>query len=238
MRRKRMPLFCMILVFTGAFAAGAATVQGGESTAGPAESTPAPNEKDPLDHLDLLSRLLSSQSSQEEASNILDRVAQSGDTRFVAGLIDLLRYHRPLNREIGRTLTRLTGQKRLADWGDWVEWAGRHPEISSFTGYPAWKARIYEKLDPEFRRFVHANMNIAPDSRVEEIVWGGVSVDGIPALDNPKMVAPVKAGYLIPDERVFGVSINGEARAYPARFLDWHEMFNDVIGGEPVTLAY
>jgi hypothetical protein len=43
---------------------------------------------------------------------------------------------------------------------------------------------------------------------------------------------------LVPHERVFGVSINGDTRAYPARFLDWHEMFNDLIGGEPVTLAY
>jgi hypothetical protein len=81
-------------------------------------------------------------------------------------------------------------------------------------------------------------MKIAPGSRVEEIVWGGVRVDGIPALDNPTMVDPSEADYLIPAERVFGVSINGDTRAYPARFLDWHEIFNDVIGGEPVTLAY
>ena len=88
------------------------------------------------------------------------------------------------------------------------------------------------------RGFVHADMKIAPGSRVEEIVWGGVRVEGIPALDNPRIVDPAQADYLIPDERVFGVSINGDTRAYPARFLDWHEMFNDVIGGQPVSLAY
>ena len=27
-------------------------------------------------------------------------------------------------------------------------------------------------------------------------------------------------------------------RAYPLRILDWHEMFNDVVGGVPVSLAY
>jgi hypothetical protein len=37
---------------------------------------------------------------------------------------------------------------------------------------------------------------------------------------------------------VFGVSINSDHRAYPLRILDWHEMFNDVVGGKPVTLAY
>jgi hypothetical protein len=81
-------------------------------------------------------------------------------------------------------------------------------------------------------------MKVAPGSRVEEIVWGGVLVDGIPALDNPTMIEPAEATYLEPQERVFGVSLNGDTRAYPARFLDWHEMFNDVVGGEPVSLAY
>jgi hypothetical protein len=87
-------------------------------------------------------------------------------------------------------------------------------------------------------RFLYPGIPTAPDSRVEEIVWGGVPVDGIPALDNPTMVDPEEADYLVPHERVFGVSINGDTRAYPARFLDWHEMFNDIVGGEPVSLAY
>ena len=37
---------------------------------------------------------------------------------------------------------------------------------------------------------------------------------------------------------MFGIEINGDIRAYPYRIIDWHEMFNDVIGGVPVTLAY
>ena len=37
---------------------------------------------------------------------------------------------------------------------------------------------------------------------------------------------------------MFGIEIAGDARAYPLRILDWHEMLNDVIGGVPVTLAY
>ena len=62
--------------------------------------------------------------------------------------------------------------------------------------------------------------------------------DGIPALTNPKQVAPEQATYLTDDELVFGVEIDGDARAYPLRILDWHEMLNDVVGGVPVTLAY
>jgi hypothetical protein len=74
--------------------------------------------------------------------------------------------------------------------------------------------------------------------RVEEIQWGGVLVDGIPALDEPNMLAAAEADYLAPEDVVFGLAINGEARAYPLRILDWHEMANDVVGGVPVSLAY
>ena len=43
---------------------------------------------------------------------------------------------------------------------------------------------------------------------------------------------------LINDDRVFGVSFNGEHRAYPLRILNAHEMANDVVGGVPFALAY
>ncbi|MCI0875106.1 MAG: DUF3179 domain-containing protein, partial [Chloroflexi bacterium] len=46
------------------------------------------------------------------------------------------------------------------------------------------------------------------------------------------------ADYLLPEEPVFGVAINGDARAYPLRIMDWHEMANDVVGGVPMSLAY
>lgn len=47
-----------------------------------------------------------------------------------------------------------------------------------------------------------------------------------------------EADYLSDHEPVFGVSINGDQRAYPLRILDWHEMANDVVGGRPVARAY
>ena len=190
------------------------------------------------DHMALLDAVLYSQVSLEEAQAILEQIGDSGDPRFVAGLIDTLRYRRRLGEDIGRALDELTGQDLPADWFEWVEWAGEHPEIESFPGYAGWKAKLYSNIDLNFLRFLYPGVMVAPGSRVEEIVWGGVSVDGIPALDNPKMVDPSEADYLVPHERVFGVSINGDTRAYPARFLNWHEMFNDVVGGEPVSLAY
>jgi len=197
------------------------------------ESNESSAAADP-DHAELLNRVLFGQGGPET----LAQIREADDTRFVAGLIDSLRYRRDLGEEIGATLNSLTGQNLEADWFAWVEWAGQQPDIESFAGYPGWKANLFAQIDPTFLRFVHRDMSVAANSRVEEIVWGGVRVDGIPALDNPKMIDPAEAAYLVPQERVFGVSLNGDSRAYPARFLDWHEMFNDVVGGEPVSLAY
>ncbi len=52
------------------------------------------------------------------------------------------------------------------------------------------------------------------------------------------MLSPDEADYLDPNDRVFGVSINGEHRAYPLRILNPPEMANDVVGGVPIALAY
>ncbi len=189
-----------------------------------------------LDHAELLNQILLSQGDGPET---LAQIRESGDSRFVAALIDTLRYRRDLDEDIGYTLNTLSGQNLNGSWFEWVEWAGQQSEITSFEGYDSWKANLFAQIDPNFMRFMPlTGVKVAPGSRVEEIVWGGVRVDGIPALDRPTMIDPEEADYLIANERVFGVSINGDTRAYPARFLDWHEMFNDIVGGEPVSLAY
>ena len=249
---RKLLLFYLAIVVTGCSTIGnesqpteTVAVETAETKTETVEPSPIPGAiegqppvEESLNHLDLLNRLLFSVSTQTEGQAILAKIETSKDTRFVAGLIDTLRYQRSLQTEIGDTLNVLTRQDLPPDWFEWVEWAGKHPEIESFDGYVEFKANLFVQIDPNFLRFVHEDVKIAPDSRPEEIVWGGVRVDGIPALDNPKMIAPDEADYLIPTERVFGVSINGDTRAYPARFLDWHEMFNDVVGGEPVSLAY
>ena len=65
-----------------------------------------------------------------------------------------------------------------------------------------------------------------------------MSKDGIPDLIDPPVIPEGEAAYLLPDDRVFGVSFNGEHRAYPLRILNAHEMTNDVVGGVPFALAY
>ena len=118
-----------------------------------------------------------------------------------------------------------------------VVWYGKHPELSSPPGYDQWKGRFYAKMvDPQMARFFYRGEPAIV--RVGEVVWGGVKVGGIPALVNPRMIKASAAGYLRDDEPVFGVSINGDDRAYPQRIMDWHEMADDVVGGHAIALSY
>jgi hypothetical protein len=154
----------------------------------------------------------------------------------VPALIALLRFNTLFGISPVPALESLTGTKLGDDWARWVEWLQQHEEIQPNRNFLAWKANVYSRIDPAFENFLYPGVPYR--IRIEEVVWGGVRKDGIPALTNPKHVKPAEATYLTPQELVFGVSINGDHRAYPLRILDWHEMFNDVVGGKPVTLSY
>ena len=49
------------------------------------------------------------------------------------------------------------------------------------------------------------------------------------------MIFSGEADYLKDNNVVFGLEVNGEARAYPKRIMGWHEMFVDTVGGVPVA---
>ena len=52
------------------------------------------------------------------------------------------------------------------------------------------------------------------------------------------MISVSDAGYLEDGNIVFGIEINGDARAYPKRILAWHKMFTDTIGGVDIAGLY
>jgi len=71
----------------------------------------------------------------------------------------------------------------------------------------------------------------------EEIIGGGVRRDSIPALDDPPHVKAADAPWR-DRERVIGVRLGDEARAYPIAILVWHELVNDVLDGRPILASY
>ena len=82
------------------------------------------------------------------------------------------------------------------------------------------------------------------------VSWGGVVIDDraydttdeecncIPAADNPEVSTAEEAKWLKDDDIVFGIEINGEARAYPRRIMEVREMVNDTLGGRDLGIPY
>lgn len=71
-----------------------------------------------------------------------------------------------------------------------------------------------------------------------QIKRGGPPRDGIPALTDPEFVPSTDAHWLSPDDRILGVAMNGEARAYPLNIMNWHEIVNDRFGDDWVAVTY
>jgi hypothetical protein len=151
-------------------------------------------------------------------------------------LIDLMLYYPDDGDLIAEALRRFSGQAIGTDWFQWMLWLEGQASYASFDGYATFKTLLLSQIDPNFQTFLR------PDSprtvRLEEVVWGGVAKDGIPALVDPRFIAAGDADWLWDGEPVFGVEIGGDIRAYPHRIMDWHEMANDTVGGVPVALAY
>lgn len=71
-----------------------------------------------------------------------------------------------------------------------------------------------------------------------EIHQGGPPRDGIPALTSPKFIKASHASFLEPNDRVLGVHLNGQSKAYPISIMNWHEIVNDHVGNQAVVVTY
>ncbi len=169
------------------------------------------------------------------------QILKSKDLRYAPSLIEVAFFYtikrdRTAVNKISETLRKLTGYKDAQKYFDWVQWIGKHPEIKSFPEYVSLKREVLTLIDPELSKFLEDEKSLR--IRPEEIVWGGVKKDGIPALINPPHISADEASYLLDTDHVFGLMLGGEARAYPLRIMDWHEMANDVVGGVPISIPY
>ena len=207
----------------------------------PSSGVPTVKGYDPQTNM---TRLFSALTGPPEiALQAMEQARLNKDVSQVPVLVELLSFltGQELRSEAGVTLLHLTGQVfggGVRAWPKWMEWLGKHSfEYPPPDGYVDWKINLLSFIDPRFEVLLQS---AEETSRIDltELVWGGVVVDGIPDLQFPPNIPPSEADFLRPDERVFGASINGEHRAYPLRILNPHEMANDVLGGEPIALAY
>jgi hypothetical protein len=97
----------------------------------------------------------------------------------------------------------------------WIDWYGS-TEYTPPPGFTTWKGILLSEIDPGFADFLQDDF--ATSIRVEEILWGGVEIDGIPALNNAEMTSGSEADYLEPEEPVFGLSLKRRSPCVPAAY--------------------
>lgn len=178
----------------------------------------------------------------EEAQSQIAAAWRDGYAAMLIDLLDVVQRTRDANprtfmppARLAEFLTEQTGQTFGEDVAQWREWAWSlpyepHPQYGDFKG------RLYAQLDPRFAVFFRAE--VEPTIRLDEISWGGVSINGIPPLDHPKHVPAAEASYLDDDNVVFGFYLDGAARAYPKRILAWHELALDRVGDRELAIVY
>ena len=147
----------------------------------------------------------------------------------------------PISREsiirsrLLRFLERHTGKRFDDSLNGWREWMWTLP-YDPHPDYGEFKGRAYARIDPRMQAFFPRGVQSI--IRLDEIDWGGVAVNGIPPLVYPRVVSAADARYLRDGNLVFGVVVNGEARAYPKRILAWHELATDRVGNVELTVVY
>lgn len=76
-------------------------------------------------------------------------------------------------------------------------------------------------------------------SYIENLESGGPPPDGIPPIDDPQYISVTEADEFLEDDGpVFIVEMNGEVKIFPQQIMVWHEVVNDTIGGEAISVTY
>ena len=178
----------------------------------------------------------------------LGEIAESKDPRIVWLIADMLRFTsgQSFDSELVSAASKLLGKDmpHRDQWGvitdHLIAW-----DIPAPPDYLKGKRAIFTSIVPGWDKiFVEGDI----DWRL--VSWGGVLIDNreydttdevcncIPAADNPEVSSAKDAKWLKDSDIVFGIEINGEARAYPRRIMEVREMVNDTLGGRDLGIPY
>jgi hypothetical protein len=97
------------------------------------------------------------------------------------------------------------------------------------------------RADPAFWRHEWPNTDFTRTTVASwaEITSGGPGKDGIPAVTDPSFLRAGAETRLASREPVIALEMAGEVpRAYPIRYLMWHEIVNDRVGEVPVAVTF
>jgi hypothetical protein len=122
----------------------------------------------------------------------------------------------------------------------------RGERLMQIPGYGAyWFA--WNSFWPETAVWGESQRGLLPEDTFAQVplneYFPDVPKDAIPPLDAPRgdfggARFDFDTGFLQPEDIVVGVWLNGEARAYPVKILNWHEIVNHTLGGREISLTY
>ena len=178
----------------------------------------------------------------------LETIVASKDPRLVWLISDLMRFagRAELNVLLASAASDLLGTTLQIHnaWGlvtdHLIAW-----DIPAPPDYLAVKRSIYTSIIPGWDRIF-----VEGDIDWRHVSWGGVLIDDrphdktdevcncIPAADNPEVVSAKDATWPDDDDIVFGITVNGESRAYPRQIMEVREMVNDTLGGRDLGIPY
>lgn len=73
----------------------------------------------------------------------------------------------------------------------------------------------------------------------DELQWSGAKRDELPAIDKPHFIPHSEASsWLMDNEPVIVVDLEGEVRAYPLQIMILHEIVNDTMGSIPIVVTF
>ena len=197
----------------------------------------------------IVQQLIQDLRSNDLDTDLVAKLGQSGDPRVLWFVRDLMLFITRDRYEsfvlVFETLTsvELPGENYNEIADHLIAW-----DLPAFPGYREAKKALFSLISPNWAPFFD---DTSSDIDWRFVQWGGVWIDDrldgspgvpcfqcIPALDDPP-VTGTEEGSWYPDERlVFGVVINGEARAYPKNIMEVHEMVNDTLGGRRIGIPY
>lgn len=109
-------------------------------------------------------------------------------------------------------------------------------KFNSRSGVNSEDIKIPEQAQSEIKTLPDGTKYLIHPSK---ILSGGPPKDGIPSIDNPKFLPVEEANkYLNDNDVVLGINHKGVQRAYPLSILNWHEIVNDNLAGDPILITY
>ena len=141
---------------------------------------------------------------------------------MVPVMIEMLRFFwdEDLLIETSAAISQITGEEFggvVGDWSQWMEWLGRNAdEYQPPEGYVAWKSTLMSLIDPRFGDFLLPAEPTVPGSTWPRSPGAASGPTAFRTFRTPRSSSAEEQDYLLPGDRVFGVSINGEHRAYPS----------------------